>query len=163
VYPTKLVLLPIFLLAFTPTSIVRAKSPSCGKCGCHEYVKKVTCLVCVWEEIKTPVYECAGEEVFVPHKGKVCHRGYRCDTVCKFKKHCDCRKDCCGHLRCDCTTTCCGKTKCSCQTHFGADPSGCFSTRCVSKPADEYVRRVPVYKWVTYSLCRDCCGAKTSH
>lgn len=162
-HPKNLILLSMLLLAAAVAPLVQAGSPGCDKCGCHEHVKKVTCLVCVWEDIKTPVYDCTCEEVFVPHKGKVCHKGHRCDTVYKFKKHCDCCKDCCGHQRCDCTTTCCGKTKCSCQTHFGANPTGCFSTQCVSKPAAECVRRVPVYKWVTYSLCGDCCGTKAGH
>lgn len=156
-------LILIMLLAGSFSTGVRAGPPSCQKCGCHEHVKEVTCLVCVWEELKTPVYECACEDVFVPHKGKVCHTGHRCDTVYKFKKHCHCTKDCCGYQHCDCTTTCCGKTKCSCQTHYGAKPTGCFSTQCVSKPTDECVRRVPVYKWVTYRLCGECCEAKAGH
>ena len=52
----------------------------CESCGCRK-VKKVTRLVKTMKEIKIPRYQCSPSETFYQEKGKICHTGYRCDTV----------------------------------------------------------------------------------
>lgn len=127
----------------------------CDTCGCKSQVKTVCRLVTTYKEIAIPNYECRPTNVFHPDKGFVCKSGYSCDTFCTLHKNCN-NKHKSGEWQrsCHCTTSC------GCKTHHAAKSTGCHSQQCVPHPAGACIVKVPVLKWVTGTLCDDCCSKK---
>lgn len=125
----------------------------CDSCGCKSDVKKVCKLVAVCKEVDVPTYEGVPTDVFYPDKGSVCKSGYRCDTFCTLHRTGDGKKGGAGKH------TCCCKTVSGCKKMQAAKPTGCHSTCCLRQPTGVCKQHVSVLKWVTYTLCKDCCDS----
>ncbi|MBP85730.1 MAG: hypothetical protein CMJ64_03280 [Planctomycetaceae bacterium] len=144
----------------------------CHHCGSDKHVKPVVRLVKVCEEVELPKYASLKQEVFFPDKGAVCHVGYRCDTYCKIWRDCDCNSKGPGDLpliqdplqtspkmplpplRCSCYT------KSGCVTLFGAKPAGWHEGCIVRERVAAPKILVPLLKWETVPLCKDCAVRK---
>lgn len=117
----------------------------CDRCGCHKRVNKKPRLICTYEEIEIPVYECESYEVFCPHRRTVCHSGYYCELFYAPRKQ--------GNY----TMVCQGKKKRGCKTLLGTKPSWCMKNCKVKKPTGKKRKiTVPVPKWVSEYVCEDC-------
>lgn len=141
---------------------------SCKKCGHDKHVKPCLRLVKVCEEVELPEYACLKQEVFYPDKGWLTYTGYRCDTYCKLWRECDCNTKGKGDLpliqdplqtspkkplpplNCECYT------KSGCVTLFGAMPTGCHTGCVIRQRVATPKVLVPVMKWETVYLCKDC-------
>jgi hypothetical protein len=131
------------------------------------HVKPVLRLVKVCEEVELPEYACLKQEVYFPDKGSISYCGYRCDTYCKIWRDCDCNSKGKGDLLLQDPLQTSPKKplpplNCTCYTEsgwktlFGAVPTGCHEACVVRQRVAASKIPVPVMKWETVDLCKDC-------
>ena len=126
------------------TNLAFAGGKNCYQCGCKDHVKNKLIAVAECREIETPTYECLPTNVFYPMKGIVCKSEWRSDRVCELHRHCD------QTIGCTC------KVDCRFKKQFGASPCGQHSTCNVRHPVGSHKSLVPVIKWITIPMCKDC-------
>jgi len=147
-------------LAFCFASLVsldaNAMKIHCQHCKCHpkKHHHEKLHLVCGFEEIEVPVYECTPKQVFCPHKGAICQPSYRCETHYTLKKF----KSKCHYVKC----LCC-KTMCGCKKDVGGSPAGCFKDCNVKLPTGTKKILVPTFRWVAEHECEHCHGNIPMH
>jgi hypothetical protein len=156
------------LLLLTSLSPALAGGRSCKKCGCDKHVKPVLRLVKICEEIELPEYACLKQEAYFPDKGTVCYSGYRCDTYYKIWRDCVCNSKGKSDLPLiqdplqTSPKTPLPPLSCTCYTEsgykelFGAVPTGCHDGCIIRQPVATPKVCVPVLKWETVHLCKDC-------